>query len=103
MASGLSVHTLSRPRFVFFTIRARPQSAMCFETHLLRECKRLSQSVNGRRTLREPLDHCRPSRVRQCHKCSSQNIHNHMVVDFASIVNGDAAFVKEKEEKSDYR
>ena len=31
IASGLSVHTLSRPRFVLITIRARTRVAMCFE------------------------------------------------------------------------
>src|SRR5580658_6918618 len=31
IACGLSVHTLSRPRFVLITIRARTREAICFE------------------------------------------------------------------------
>jgi hypothetical protein len=45
IASGLSVQTLSRPRFVLATILARTRQAMCFEIIC---CERANGSVNPR-------------------------------------------------------
>src|ERR1700735_4133045 len=43
IAAGLSVHTLSRPRFVLMTIRARTRQAICFEIIC---CESANGSVN---------------------------------------------------------